>query len=238
MIRPFIFLIFFISQFIYSQDIMGVYSSVEPKCKLNLTIAQDNRFTFSVGKIKKNKGIVKISQENKVTYLDFSEGISAMYSNDTISMQNSGNSLNQYVHFRECDEMYVHLAKKKSFENLYSLLSDQKKLSDFKVPSSLSDMEKMMSETPIQNNNIDQYNNLAYYLAQTKNGNQLAIYILNEIIKKCPNRTVAYLNLADSYWNTGEKEKAKVNYQNYFSLMKSQKKDLSKVPKYVGERMK
>ncbi|MGE8528458.1 tetratricopeptide repeat protein [Chryseobacterium rhizosphaerae] len=237
MIRSFIFLIFFISHFAYSQNIIGVYSSVEPKCKLNLKIAHDNGFIFSIGKIKKYKGTVKISKEDTVTYLDFNDGIAAMYSNDTISIQNSGNSMNQYTHFKECDEMYIHLVKKSYFESLYSLLSYEKKLSGFIVSSTLSDIENMISEVPIQKDNIDQYNNLAYYLAQTKNGNQFAITILNEIIKKCPHRTVAYLNLADSYWIAGEKVKASINYQEYLSLMKSQKKDLKKVPKYVGERI-
>ncbi len=82
----------------------------------------------------------------------------------------------------------------------------------------------MIIEIPVKDNNIDQYNNLAYYLAKTKNGNQFAIIILKEIIKKYPHRTVAYLNLADSLWIAGEKEEASLNYKEYLSLMKSQKR--------------
>jgi hypothetical protein len=63
---------------------------------------------------------------------------------------------------------------KSYFDNLYSLLSFQKNLSDFVVSCKLSDIEKMIIEIPVKDNNIDQYNNLAYYLAKTKNGNQFA----------------------------------------------------------------
>lgn len=237
MIKPFIFFIFFTSHFVFSQDIAGNYSPVESKCKLNLKINDDNTFTFSVGKVK-NKGFLKVFKDSNVTYLDFTDGISGMYANDTISIQNSGNSMNKYTHFKECNEMYIHLVKKSYFDNLYSLLSCQKNLSDFVVSCKLSDIEKMIIEIPVKDNNIDQYNNLAYYLAKTKNGNQFAIIILKEIIKKYPHRTVAHLNLADSLWIAGEKEEASLNYKEYLSLMKSQKKDLNKVPKYVGKRIK
>ncbi|WP_168238236.1 tetratricopeptide repeat protein [Chryseobacterium gallinarum] len=238
MIKPFIFFIFFISHFVFSQDIVGIYSPVESKCKINLKINDDNTFTFSVGKVKKYKGFLKVSKESQITYLDFTDGISGMYANDTISIQNSGNSMNMYTHFKECNEMYMHFVKKKYFDNLYSLLSCQKKLSDYVVSYKLSDIEKMISEIPVRNNNVDKYNNLAYYLAQTKNGNQFAIIILKEIIQKYPHRTVAYLNLADSFWVAGDKEEASLNYKEYLSLMKAQKKDLNKIPRYVEERIK
>ncbi|GEJ46090.1 type IV pilus biogenesis/stability protein PilW [Chryseobacterium sp. ON_d1] len=238
MIKPFIFFIFFTSHFVFSQDIVGNYSPVESKCKLNLKINDDNSFTFNVGKVKKNKGFLKVSKESNVTYLDFTDGISGMYANDTISIQNSGNSMNKYTHFKECNEMYIHLVKKSYFDNLYSLLSCQKNLSDFVVSCKLSDIKKMIIEVPIKDNNIDQYNNLAYYLAKTKNGNQFAIIILKEIIQKYPHRTVAYLNLADSFWIAGEKEEASLNYEQYLSLMKSQKNNSRKIPQYVLERVK
>lgn len=237
MIKPFIFFIFFTSHFAFSQDIVGNYSPVESKCKLNLKINDDNSFTFNVGKVK-NKGFLKVSKESNVTYLDFTDGISGMYTNDTISIQNSGNSMNKYTHFKECNEKYIHLIKKNYFDTLYSLLSSQKNLSDFVVSYQFSDINKMITEVPIKDDNIDQYNNLAYYLYKTKNGNQFAIVILKQIIQKYPQRTVAYLNLADSLWKAGRKDEACVNYKEYLLLMKSQKKDLNKVPKYVEERIK
>ncbi len=58
------------SHFAYSQNIIGVYSSVEPKCKLNLKIDHDNSFIFSIGKIKKYKGAVKISKEDSLCKME------------------------------------------------------------------------------------------------------------------------------------------------------------------------
>ena len=46
--------------------------------------------------------------------------------------------------------------------------------------------------------NLSSYNDIAYYLQQA-NANDEAIFLLEKIIEKFPNRTVAYLNLADAY---------------------------------------
>lgn len=61
--------------------------------------------------------MVKILKENSTTYLDFGN-ISSMYDNDTIYIQNSGNSINQYLHFKNCDEKYIHLVKKNNIKEI------------------------------------------------------------------------------------------------------------------------
>ena len=66
----------------------------------------------------------------------------------------------------------------------------------------------------------------------------VGINILQKILQKFPNRVVAYLNLADSYWVIGNQDLAKENYKKYVELMKSQNKDLKKIPKEVLERIK
>lgn len=86
----------------------------------------------------------------------------------------------------------------------------------------------------LNTNNLTQYNDLAFYLQN----NHLSLYILDLIIKKFPKRVVAYLNIADSYFNLGNDIKAIVNYKKYIQLMTEQKKDLKKIPKYVYERIK
>lgn len=85
--------------------------------------------------------------------------------------------------------------------------------------------------------NIETANNQAYALQQIGE-NYSSHALLEEIIKKAPERVVTYLNLADSYWNLNDKNKAKEKYQKYVSLMKSQKKDLSKIPERVYQRSK
>ncbi|MDM1553163.1 MULTISPECIES: tetratricopeptide repeat protein [Chryseobacterium] len=91
---------------------------------------------------------------------------------------------------------------------------------------------------PLTENNVNDYNDIAYYNAYTKDGNLSSISLLKEIVEKYPNRVVAYLNLGDSYWTFDNKEKAKEAYLKYIELMKSQKKDISKIPQRVYDRTK
>ncbi|WBV59849.1 tetratricopeptide repeat protein [Chryseobacterium camelliae] len=85
--------------------------------------------------------------------------------------------------------------------------------------------------------NIETANNQAYALQQIGE-NYSSHALLEEIIKKSPERVVAYLNLADSYWDLNDKNKAKETYQKYISLMKSQKKEVSKIPERAYQRSK
>ncbi len=84
---------------------------------------------------------------------------------------------------------------------------------------------------------IKNSNDIAYYLLEAKIYDE-SIFILKNIIKKDPKRVVAYLNLADSYWETGNVCLAKKNYTIYVSMMKNQRKDLSKIPVRAYERSK
>ncbi len=74
---------------------------------------------------------------------------------------------------------------------------------------------------------------IAYYLQQA-NANDEAIFLLEKIIEKFPNRTVLYLNLADAYYGINENEEAKVNYEKYIEFMKKSGKE-NKIPKRVLE---
>lgn len=92
------------------------------------------------------------------------------------------------------------------------------------------------SNIKLSNENVSKINDYAFKLEKVNPS--YSIEILKEIIERFPERTVAYLNLADSFWNTEEKEKAIDNYKKYISLMKSQKKDVKKIPKRVIVRTK
>ncbi|PQA97811.1 hypothetical protein B0A69_00285 [Chryseobacterium shigense] len=106
-----LFIFLLIANFSYSQHISGNYLSFASKCKIYLKIDNNNSFVSELGKGKKIEGIVKLFKEDKNTYLDFSGNISAMFNNDTISIQNSGNSKNPYVHFKECNCLFIWLKK-------------------------------------------------------------------------------------------------------------------------------
>lgn len=83
--------------------------------------------------------------------------------------------------------------------------------------------------------NISQYNNIAYYLQQA-GANQESAYLLGKIIEKFPDRTVAYLNLGDAYYELGNKDRATKAYQIYIEQMKKKEWE-KKIPKRVLERV-
>jgi tetratricopeptide (TPR) repeat protein len=85
--------------------------------------------------------------------------------------------------------------------------------------------------------NVTKFNDIAYTLYKVKNYHD-SVSVLENIILQFPTRVVAYLNIADCYWEMKDKPKAIENYKKYIQLMTEQKKDLNKIPKYVYERVK
>ena len=93
--------------------------------------------------------------------------------------------------------------------------------------------QNILSLNSIKKSNLVKYNNIAYYLEKA-GAYKKSIYILERIIEKYPNRTVAYINLGDSYLKDGNKEKAIENYKIYVKQMKDKNKE-KKIPKRVLE---
>lgn len=85
-------------------------------------------------------------------------------------------------------------------------------------------------------NDVTFTNNIAYFLERSGKYNH-AIYFLKDIIKKNPNRTVAYYNLGDAYWGLNKKAKAKQAYKKYIELMENAGKN-KKIPQKVKDRVK
>ncbi|MFJ2685489.1 tetratricopeptide repeat protein [Pseudomonas sp. NPDC087342] len=77
-------------------------------------------------------------------------------------------------------------------------------------------------------------NDLGFLLGET-GYYQESIELLNAVIARNPNRTVAYLNLADSYWGLKDKVRAAKAYKQYAALMTDAGK-ASKIPARVAER--
>ena len=370
---------FLISHTAFSQNITGDYAPTESKCNIKLKIDTNNHYDITINNKKKYDGKVKISKEDGTTYLNF-DIVSGIFDKDTIYIQNSGNSINPYWHFKECDEKYIHFVKQKlqsSFEkkllsnytqydvilnynndfnndgvqdklyvlcskkensesliNNNSSISKRKLLIYFGTKNSLTKAfesdnifpcreclgksDNYVSDLKFENNILNYTTTIApfssenyyvinftlqfsnynlsickyketYYKAgvddeafimlnskdipkvnfnyyewtsdkswidyvsiSSKNLSMLndfaykleninpsvGINILQKILQKFPNRVVAYLNLADSYWVIGNQDLAKENYKKYVELMKSQNKDLKKIPKEVLERIK
>jgi tetratricopeptide (TPR) repeat protein len=97
----------------------------------------------------------------------------------------------------------------------------------------IENINEVLKAQELTTKTLQKYNDIAYYLQQA-NANEEAIFLLEKIIEKFPNRTVAYLNLADAYNGINENEKAKENYEKYINLMKQDNRE-SKIPKRVLE---
>ena len=85
--------------------------------------------------------------------------------------------------------------------------------------------------------NLNKLNDVAYYLEQC-GAYKESISLLDEILKNEPQRLVAWLNLADAQWGNEDKLNAKIAYKKYISQMKSQHKDVKKIPQRVYDRIK
>lgn len=82
--------------------------------------------------------------------------------------------------------------------------------------------------------NVEPLNNYAFYMQQT-GSNILATMLLRSIYEKYPQRTVTKINLADSYWEIGLKEKSCHLYGEYTrDMLSAGKKSL--IPSRVYTR--
>lgn len=99
----------------------------------------------------------------------------------------------------------------------------------------VSRYKKLIEVYPLNKENEYIYNNLGYFLYK-RGMYKESIYVLDSVINYDNKRVVAFLNIADSYWSDGQKNKANKYYANYLDLMKSTGKE-NKVPKYVYKRL-
>ncbi|WP_267404179.1 MULTISPECIES: tetratricopeptide repeat protein [unclassified Chryseobacterium] len=121
----------------------------------------------------------------------------------------------------------------------YKKLQKSNNLKNYNFKYSIPEICELLENIPINDDNVDKYNNLTYYLSKINQDKQiLAVYMFEKIIEKFPERVVAYLNIADTYWELEDKDAAKENYKKYIALMKSQNKDLKRIPQQVWERTK
>jgi len=92
-------------------------------------------------------------------------------------------------------------------------------------------------QTALDNNYYypDIFNDYGFLLQQAGR-NKDAVKILSLVVKNTPKRAVAYLNLADAYWDVGDKLNASLNYKKYTSLKTYANHD--KIPIRAIERSK
>lgn len=81
---------------------------------------------------------------------------------------------------------------------------------------------------------ISSLNDYAYAL-QLNNRDDEAIPVFLTVLSVAPNRAVAWLNIADSYWSRGDVEKGRAAYKRYVNLM-NRSGNASKIPSRAQER--
>ena len=60
--------------------------------------------------------------------------------------------------------------------------------------------------------------------------------VLSLVTNLSPQRAIAHLNLADSFWRLGQEDNAKKSYQTYITLMK-ESRDIQQIPSRVKQRL-
>lgn len=101
-------------------DIAGYYRLPETGCDLALTITKEKdryRYFFK-GEHLDIEGVALVSMEDSTCYVTFDgpignappKTVSGQFSDNGITIQNSGNADNQYQYF-ECDEKYLEFKK-------------------------------------------------------------------------------------------------------------------------------
>jgi tetratricopeptide (TPR) repeat protein len=94
----------------------------------------------------------------------------------------------------------------------------------------------MIEFSTLTKESIAKLNDLCYFLEEGGKYREAA-NILREIVRLCPDRTVAYLNLADAYTGLQQNDKAKEYYLKYIELMKYNGKQ-KKIPQRVIDHCK
>jgi len=89
----------------------------------------------------------------------------------------------------------------------------------------------LLSTHPLNDKSLLDYNNLAFYL-EKKGAYTEALFILEKICALYPDRTVAYINIGDSYYGLGEIDKSLESYIKYKEKME-EKGAASKIPKRI-----
>lgn len=109
-----------------------------------------------------------------------------------------------------------------------------------KIPKEYFDnirIAELLENIEVTSENVEMFNNIAFVLGLSSKGLYNSILILKNVISVVPSRTVAYLNLADAYWEINEKALAKEAYKTYVNLMIKDGKE-KKIPAQVYERIK
>ncbi len=98
-------------------DISGYYRLPETGCDIALTITKENtefKYYFK-GTHLDLEGVALINIEDSVCYITFDgpigntapKTVSGQFKDNAITIQNTGNSINEYHYFKDCEDKYL-----------------------------------------------------------------------------------------------------------------------------------
>jgi len=105
-------------------DYSGIYRLTDSKvCSIVITIKKDkNGYSYVInGSGVKSSGKLAVSKDGAETYIVFTgtkrggdkTAIEGAYSDNKLTIQNYGNSINQYICFKSCDAKYLEFIRDK-----------------------------------------------------------------------------------------------------------------------------
>jgi len=112
----------------------------------------------------------------------------------------------------------------KAFADSFLMDFKFKQEGEIALKSNIYILEVLLENFDIEDENIEEWNNLAFYLEQNLQYDQ-AIFLLEKVIEVDPERTVAYINMGDAYLGLNEKQTANTAYQKYVKLMQGENKE-------------
>jgi tetratricopeptide (TPR) repeat protein len=205
--------------------------------KILISLSLYISFLFSLGSMTDEEWLENFIYYENGYLIVTSRDISVVIVNEeeTLTRQSKKTLTSENITDSEIMEN-ISLYYPRNLEQAYKELT--KTLDDIKNKSRiLDDIEfyNLVYESCIYDKTVQKTNDLAYFYSKQKNINyDVLIQVYNDILSLYPNRTVAYLNLADAYNGINNKEKAKENYEKYINLMKQDNKE-AKIPKRVLE---
>lgn len=105
-----------------NSDYSGVYRIADEKiCNLTITVRKNEHgYMYLIkGTGVKSSGKLAVEKDGEQVYLTFTgmlrsgdrSPVTGAYSGNTITIQNYGNSMNEYVCFKQCDGKYLQFVK-------------------------------------------------------------------------------------------------------------------------------
>lgn len=221
----------------------GLYST--PSCDIAINISNyANKYTYELLGLPQNYRGDLIFEKETISFDKLQQQLNpdqpkSSKSNPDINGQlkgknyfvfhNYGEVADPYMLFEKCDKQ-LEYHKIEDLKNIENDLKAKRNLDKY----SLSFFATLQEYFPINNESLQIYNDIAYYLYQAEKY-EVAISLLDDILHRYPDRIVAHLNIADALVANDAAEEAKMHYLTYIAQMMKTGKE-KRIPKAILDK--